>query len=860
MANASKLVIVESPTKAKTIRKFLGSDYRVEASMGHVRDLPASADEIPEKVKKEKWARLGVDIENDFDPIYVVPKSKKKVVAELRKALKEADELYVATDEDREGESIGWHLVEVLKPKVPTHRMVFHEITKDAIERALANPREINEQLVHAQEARRLLDRLVGYTVSPLLWKKVKPRLSAGRVQSVAVRILVMRERERIAFVTGSYWGIKAEVGASGASFSAELQHLNGERIATGRDFDESTGKIADDKKVLLLEEERARALSTALQSAGWSVSSVERKESTRRAYPPFTTSTLQQEANRKLGYTAKQTMQIAQRLYENGLITYMRTDSVNLSQEAIKAARGKVTRLYGEQYLSKSARNFATKSKGAQEAHEAIRPAGTEMKTADELKLSGQEKRLYELIWMRTAASQMADAVIANTSVRLEATTEGGDTAEFRASGREVVFPGFMRAYVEGNDDPNAALDDSNNPLPPLKEGDSVSPEALEAQGHETRPPARFTEATLVKELEKEGIGRPSTYASIIDTIQSRGYVSSKGKQLVPTFTAMAVTSLLEQTHQHVVDLEFTAAMEADLDQIGNASDSHAFLSRVYKDDVLKGVTDGQELDPREICTLRFDKLEPIAVRVGKYGPFLEIPEEGAEKPRTVSLPDDLAPADLTRDMVDQLVAQAERADEPLGKDEETGMDIYVLTGRFGPYLQLGSNDEVEGKPKRVSVPKDRDPTTLTLDEARQFLSLPRTLGKHPEDDKVVKAGIGMYGPYVLHNRVYASLKKEDDVLTVELPRAVELLKEKKEKGGRRGAEPIRELGKHPEDEKPIGVYDGRYGPYVKHGRTNATLPKDVAPNEVTLEQAIELIEARKNAPKKKRTTRKKS
>lgn len=857
MASAKKLVIVESPTKAKTIRKFLGSDYRVEASMGHVRDLPGNAAEVPEKHKGEKWANLGVNIAKGFEPLYIVPASKKATVTELRKALKDADELYIATDEDREGEAIGWHLLELLKPKVPTHRMVFNEITKAAIQRALESPRELDMRLVNAQEARRVLDRLVGYTVSPLLWKKVGPRLSAGRVQSAAVRMLVLRERERIAFVRGSYWGVKAGVRAEKQPFNAELHTVDGTRVATGRDFDENTGRILDGRDVLLLEETRARALSEALEKGRWTVKDVDRKESTRRAYPPFTTSTLQQEANRKLGLSARDTMSQAQKLYEKGLITYMRTDSVNLSQEAVHAARGRIESQYGKNFLSNTPRQFTTKSKGAQEAHEAIRPAGTEMRTAEEHGLRGMEQRLYELIWMRTMATQMADARIANTTATLEASA-GDETVTFRASGREVVFPGFLRAYVEGADDPAAALDDQNAPLPTLSVGQTIDVDSVTPEGHETRPPARYTEASLVKALEANGIGRPSTFASIIHTIQNRGYVVMKQKQLVPTFTAMAVTRLLEETHAHIVDFEFTAAMEDKLDQIASAKDSLAYLESFYNDQVMAGMATGAELDPREIGTLHYDSFAPIVVRVGRYGPYLEAPSEVEdEKGRTASIPDDTAPADLTPELVAELLDRAEKGDEALGQDPETGLDVYVLTGRFGPYMQLGEATDGE-KPKRISVPKGISPDDIDLETALAYLALPREVGIHPETGKKISTTIGRFGPYVLHDGVYASLKATDHVLTVDLNRALELFEEKAKGGGRRGATPTRVLGEHP-DGGEIGVYDGRYGPYVKHAKTNATIPKDRDPESITLEEAIELIAARAaKAPAKKTTTRK--
>ena len=852
-----KLVIVESPTKARTIRKYLGDEFRVEASMGHVRDLPAGADEIPKDIKKKSWSRLGVDVENDFQPVYVIPRDKKKVVSELKKALKNADELFLATDEDREGESIGWHLVQVLKPKVPTRRMVFHEITPEAIQRALEKPREIDEKLVQAQETRRVLDRLVGYVVSPLLWKKVAPKLSAGRVQSVAVRILVLRERERMAFVSGSYWDLKALLDRSGNGFDAQMIELDGTRIATGRDFDENTGKIIDGRNVVLLDEKTAKLLLDNLEGRPIRVASVEKKQSTRKPYAPFTTSTLQQEANRKLGWTARRTMQVAQRLYENGHITYMRTDSVNLSDQAVTAARSLVAERYGSDYLSPKPRRFQTKAKGAQEAHEAIRPAGSEMRPAQEINVSGDEARLYDLIWKRTVATQMGEARIEHTSVRFEVTEEeSGQVATFRSSGREVLFPGFLRAYVEGSDDPEAALDDQSAPLPPLVEGQDVDCKKLEAVGHETKPPARFTEATLVKTLEEMGIGRPSTYATIIDTVQARGYVRTEGRQLIPTFTAMAVTGLLESTHRDVVDTDFTADMEKKLDAIADGGGAENFLAEFYNSELLKGVEEGASLDPREVCTIVTDKLHPYRIRVGKYGPYVEKDVENAEKPETVSLPDGTAPADLDRQNIDELFQRAKEADEPLGTDPDSGEFVYLLDGRYGPYLQLGEVTDDNKKPKRASLPKGLERKNVDLQKALDLLALPRVVGPHPEDGKSVNAGIGRYGPYVEHNRKYASLTKTDDVLTVGLDRAVELLAKKKKRGG---AEPLREVGKHPEDGEPVNLFEGRYGPYVKHGKVNASLPKGTDPDGLTLEAAVELIAKKKAAPKKKRTSRRK-
>ncbi len=847
MSAANKLVIVESKTKADTIKKYLGKGYNVVASVGHIRDLPATADDIPEQYKGEAWARLGVNVEKGFEPIYIVSPEKKKVVAELKKALKNADELFVATDEDREGEAIGWHLVEVLKPKVPTHRMVFHEITPDAIRAALENTREIDVALVEAQETRRVLDRLVGYVVSPLLWKKVKTGLSAGRVQSVAVRLIVLRERERMRFRSGTYWDIAAKIGTS-PGFSAQLAVLGGERIATGRDFDETTGRIIEGRNVLLLGEERARALTKSLEKAPFTVADVESRAAKRSPYPPFTTSSLQQEANRKLGFTADRTMKVAQGLYENGLITYMRTDSVSLSEQAIAAARGEISERYGANYLHSSERRFTTKAKGAQEAHEAVRPSGTEMKTAEELGLRGDDEKLYDLIWKRTIATQMADAQLKFTTVTLEATCpESGELAEFKASGREVVFPGFLRAYVEGSDDPDEALDDQNRPLPGLSKGQTVTCDGLEPAAHETKPPARYTEATLVKALESEGIGRPSTYASIIRTIQSRNYVfTNKSRQMVPTFTAMAVTGLLEQTHPEIVDLEFTAAMEERLDAIAQGSKMQGYLDTFYREQVEGGVSRGNELDARTVCTIEHDGIAPYVVRVGRYGPFVEVAREDGTSV-SVSLPEDVAPADVTRETIDELANQAARGDEPLGVDPETGEDVYVLTGRFGPYVQLGDGADKTTKPKRSSLPKGTRAEDVTLELALKLLGLPRLVGMHPESGEEIRAGLGQYGPYVKQGKTYASLTASDDVLTVGLSRALELFELKASRGrGRASAAPLRELGNHPEDNAPVVIMDGRYGPYVRHGKVNATLAKGADVQRVTLAEALELLAAK--------------
>jgi DNA topoisomerase I len=853
---STHLVVVESPTKARTIRAFLPEGYRVAASMGHVRDLPESAADIPGEQKGKEWARLGVNVEDDFQPLYVVPGGKKKVVAELRGLLKDADSLILATDEDREGESIGWHLLEVLKPRVPVSRIVFHEITPEAIRDALASPRQVDENLVRAQETRRILDRLVGYTVSPLLWKKIAGGLSAGRVQSVAVRLLVLRERERRAFRSGTYWDLKAHLGKNGERFSANLISVGGKRLATGKDFDENTGRITDGRNVLLLGEEDARELRARLEAGDWRVAETEEKQTVRRPAPPFTTSTLQQEANRKLRLSARDTMRIAQRLYEEGLITYMRTDSVHLSQQAISAARGRIRKLYGEEYLSPGPRQFTTSSKGAQEAHEAIRPAGTEMKTVEEVRLSGREAALYELIWKRTVASQMADARVTQISAQIAA-----QEAIFRASGKRIDFAGFFRAYVEGSDDPEAALEDRDEPLPRLNRGDDLTLRELEALGHDTQPPARYTEASLVKTLENEGIGRPSTYASIIGTIIDRGYVEQTGNQLIPTFTAFAVTGLLEKHFQSLVDTRFTAKMEAQLDEIA-AGDAEwlPYLRDFFlgESGLAAQVRIGEgNIDPREASTVHLQDFR-ARVRIGKFGPFLEVEEGGNTV--TATIPDGVAPADLNEAQLSRLVRAKTEGPESLGVDPASGLPVFLLEGRFGPYVQLGEAKEKADKPRRASLPKGVKPDQVTLETALRWLSLPRVLGTHPESGKEVQAGVGRFGPFVVHDGDFRSLTTDDDVYAVALDRALELLAQPKR--AQRGAEPLREVGRHPRDGEPIALFAGRFGPYVKHGDTNASLPRGADPEKLTVDEAVTLLEERAaRAPKKgKRATGRKT
>jgi DNA topoisomerase-1 len=861
----STLVIVESPTKARTIRNFLPSTYRVEASMGHVRDLPSSAEEIPEAVKGEKWAQLGVNVEADFEPLYVIPKDKKKIVKELKDALKDATELILATDEDREGESISWHLLQILKPKVPIKRMVFHEITREAIRDALTHCRDIDNRVVQAQETRRILDRLVGYTLSPLLWKKIAWGLSAGRVQSVAVRLLVRRERERRAFRQGSYWDLKAVLEKGKISFDAKLVTVGKVKVANGSDFDENTGQIISGRRVLLLNEEQARALLSRIQNKPWTVTNLEERPVTRKPSPPFTTSTLQQEANRKLRLGARETMRIAQSLYERGFITYMRTDSVHLSEQAIAAARSCVQELYGSEYLSPQPRKYTTKSKGAQEAHEAIRPAGSTFRTPQQTGLDGIDFRLYDLIWKRTVASQMADSRQTHVTVQTQV-----EDAGFRSSGKRIDFPGFLRAYVEGSDDPDAALEDQEVILPALKVGDKPNCKDLEAVGHETQPPARYTEASLVKMLESEGVGRPSTYASIIGTIVDRGYAKLIANALIPTFTAFAVTTLLETHFPDLVDTGFTSRMEQTLDEIATGEAKWLpYLQKFYKGETGLATQVKEQESQIDAKVARTVVLENISAKVciGKFGAYLESEsEEGVVK---ASIPQDLTPADLDPEQVEFLLKQKTEGPEKLGLHPETGEPIYVLIGSYGPYVQLGDVSETNKKPKRASLPKGTDKDNVTVDMAVSLLTLPRLLGTHPETGAKVQANLGMYGPYVVHDqgkvgKDYRSIKPPDDVLTIGLDRALELLSQPKAARGRsKTATPLKELGAHPESGELINVYDGRYGPYVKHGDINASLSKDESVENFTLQRALELLATKeaagggKSSSKSKKSTK---
>ncbi len=896
---AKALVIVESPAKARTISKYLGEDFEVESSIGHVRDLPSSADEIPVKLKKEAWARLGVDVDHDFKPLYVVPAAKKKQIQKLKQMLAKSDALFLATDEDREGEAIAWHLKEVLDPKVPVRRMVFGEITKAAIQRAVDSTREIDDRLVSAQEARRVLDRLYGYEVSPVLWRKVKPKLSAGRVQSVATRLIVDRERARMAFRSAEYWDIDATLRGEREerSFGARLIELGGRRIAASRDFDERTGQLKSPDGLLLLDEKEASRLVDALTGVAFRVAAVKEKPFTRRPSPPFITSTLQQDAGRKLRFTAQRTMRVAQGLYENGYITYMRTDSTQLSGEALSAARDQIQELYGADYLPPQPRTFANRSKNAQEAHEAIRPAGQSFRTPDQLRseLDQDAYRLYELIWKRTLASQMKDAEGTTTSARIEAPV-GGEAAVFNASGRVIRFQGFLKVYVESPDAEarrRAERDggDEERILPPLEEGDPLAAEHLEPQGHSTQPPARFTEASLVKELEDRGIGRPSTYASIIQTIQDRGYVWKKGTALVPTFTAFAVTRLMEQHLAGLVDYDFTARMEDDLDAIARGErEANPWLHEFYfgpEDDLEhgdgleeKGLKDligsgWEQIDARAVCSVRLGTTEAgeeIAVRVGRYGAYLQIGDGEVR----ANIPDDIPPEELTVEVAKELLEKAAIGDLPLGDHPESGEPIYARSGRFGDYVQLGDPElDSKGKIKKGSKPKmaslwpGMSKDNLTLDEAVMLLGFPREVGIHPETGEPITAQDGRYGPYLKMGTDSRSLETHEQLATVTLDQAVELFKQPKRRGAQ-ARSVLKELGSHPQTELPLQIKDGRFGPYVTDGVVNASVPKGKDPEKVSLDDAVELIAAREQklrdqgkdprAPKGKKKAKKKA
>ncbi|MCT2025045.1 type I DNA topoisomerase [Dermabacter hominis] len=889
--SARNLVIVESPAKAKTIGKYLGDDFTVAASVGHIRDLPLPK-ELPADMKKGPYGRFAVNVEEGFEPYYVVNPDKKKTVSELKKLLKEADALYLATDEDREGEAIAWHLLEALKPKksLPVYRMVFHEITKEAIQKALTETRELDMPLVDAQETRRILDRLVGYELSPVLWRKVRRGTSAGRVQSVATRLVVDRERERMAFKAASYWDVTGEFITSELedrsvdtpAFTAQLRTLDGQRVATGRDFTD-TGELKKSLKgnVTVLTEESARLLIDALDGAKATVGNLESKPYTRRPAAPFTTSSLQQEASRKLRMGARHTMSTAQRLYENGYITYMRTDSVVLSGEAIRASRAQIQEMYGAEYVPDRPRVYTNKSQGAQEAHEAIRPAGSNFRTPAQVssQLSGDEFRLYELIWKRTVASQMADAKGTTTSVTLD--VEGkGRTAQFGASGTIITFRGFLAAYEEGRDQSRyAEHDDKDKRLPQMKEGQQLTAAQYTPNGHETTPPPRYTEASLVRALEERGIGRPSTYAATISVIQDRGYVEKKGSALVPSWLAFSVVKLLEEHFGTLVDYEFTADMEAGLDRIaaGNTDRVH-WLSDFYygksgsfdtpAEGGLKATLDNLgDIDARAINTVPIGN--GIDLRMGQYGPYIERAVEGSDTPQRANVPADLAPDELTLEKAEELMARAKDDGRVLGRDPDSGFEILAKDGRYGPYvtenLELDEATKAlpktkQPKPRTASLFKDMDLATVTLEDALKLLSLPRVVGKDAEGVEIT-AQNGRYGPYLKKGTDSRSLETEAQLFTITEEEALALYAQPKRRGRAAAKPPIAELGVDPTSEKPIVIKDGRFGMYITDGTTNVTLRKDESPETMTHERAVErLAEKRAKGPAKRKTTRKSS
>jgi DNA topoisomerase I len=883
------LVIVESPTKAGKIAGYLGNGYVVEASVGHIRDLPRNAADVPAEHKGASWARLGVDVDNAFEPLYVVSPDRKQQVSRLKQLVKDASEVYLATDEDREGEAIAWHLVDTLKPRVPVRRMVFHEITPEAIARAVANPRELDTALVDAQETRRILDRLYGYEVSPVLWKKVLPKLSAGRVQSVATRIVVERERERMAFHAADYWSLEGTFAVAGQrtgaddgeprTLRARLVSVDDSRVATGRDFDPATGRVTGE--VVHLDEAGARGLAARLEGRQVTVSRVDEKPYRRRPYAPFTTSTMQMEAGRKLGWSSAQVMRVAQRLYENGHITYMRTDSTNLSNEAINAARTQARQLYGDAYVPAEARRYAKKAKGAQEAHEAIRPAGDNFRTPGQLagQLARDEFRLYELVWQRTIASQMADAVGQSVSIRLAGRSSTDEAVEFTASGRTITFPGFLRAYVESRDesaagDDDHGSDDAERRLPRVERGQQLDTRELDAKGHTTTPPSRYTEPSLIARLEELGIGRPSTYTSIMQTIQDRGYVWKKGAALVPTFVAFAVVNLLEQHFAQLVDYHFTASLESELDEIANGELGRVdWLTEFYfggegrhaggiaASGGLKSVI-GQrleEIDARGVNSIPLRATgsggEPVVVRVGRYGPYLQV---GGEDGPRVSLPEDLAPDELTQDKVEELLA-APSGDRELGTDPESGLPVVVKAGRYGPYVTTVGPEGSKESPRTASLFSSMSPETVTLEDALKLLTLPRTVGSAPDGEEI-QALNGRYGPYLKKGSDSRSLESEDRLFTVTLDEALAIFTQPKQRGRAAAKAPLKELGADPVSQGTVTVREGRFGPYVTDGETNASLRKGDDVESITLERAAELLADRRANPstKKKATTKK--
>lgn len=888
-----RLVIVESPTKARTIVGFLGDGYTVEASVGHIRDLPQPS-ELPADMKKGPYGKFAVDVEEGFKPYYRVDPDKKKKVTELRKLLKEADELYLATDEDREGEAIAWHLLEVLKPKVPVKRLVFHEITPEALERALENTREIDYDLVYAQETRRILDRLYGYEISPVLWRKVRAGLSAGRVQSVATRLVVERERERMAFVSADYWDLDIDLQAPGQaeSFAAKLTAVDGQKIAQGRDFTDE-GTLKPRTKARILGQQDAEELAAKLSGEAkdrLSVTALETKPYSRRPAAPFTTSTLQQEAGRKLRMSARQAMRTAQSLYENGYITYMRTDSPVLSSEALSAARRQVGELYGPEFVPSKPRIYASKQKGAQEAHEAIRPAGDHFRTPAQVsgQLRGDEFKLYELIWKRTVASQMADAKGSTATMRINADLGSGSSAELTASGTVITFKGFLAAYEEGQDLERYGSDKKDKSrLPDVKEGDALSVDRVEADGHTTAPPPRFTEASLVKRMEELGIGRPSTYAAIISTIQDRGYVTTRGNALIPSWLAFSVVKLLEEHFDDLVDYQFTAGLEADLDEIAKGQeDSAEWLRDFYfgstaedghdapagmDSDVghagLKSIVDNLgDIDARELNTVNI--ADGINLRVGRYGPYLEAEGDNPDQPKRVSLPDDLAPDELTAEKARELIEKQGDGDRELGVDPESGHTIVAKNGRFGPYVTevLPESDEKpkrgakKPKPRTASLFKSMDLNTIGLEEALKLLSLPRIVGQDAEGVDIT-AQNGRYGPYLKKGTDSRSIESEEQIFTITLEEAEKIFAQPKTRGRRAARPPLKEFGTDPNSEKPVVLKDGRFGPYVTDGTTNATLRKDDTVEGITAERAFQLLaEKRAKGPAKKKTTTRKT
>ncbi|MGD0655890.1 MAG: type I DNA topoisomerase [Thermoguttaceae bacterium] len=866
-SDRNPLVIVESPAKARTISKFLGPKYTIEASIGHIRDLPEGAKEIPEDYKGKDWAYLGVNVQENFEPIYIIPHDKTKQVRKLKSLLKEAGELYLATDEDREGEAISWHLCKVLQPKVPVHRLVFHEITKEAILEALDHPRDIDDNLVRAQETRRIIDRLYGYDVSPLLWRKIRPRLSAGRVQSVAVRLIVERERQRMAFKAATYWDLLGTFAkTNGESFQAELISADGRKIPESRDFDPATGLLKD-SALLLLDEKAAKDLLQRLRGGSARITDLENKPYTTRPYPPFTTSTLQQEANRKYGFTARHSMQVAQSLYETGHITYMRTDSTSLAATAVQTARSLVASQYGDEYLPAQPRVYQTKVKNAQEAHEAIRPAGHDFDFPESLrnKLSPDQFKLYDLIWKRTVASQMTDARGFRTTITLEI-----DGAVFQAGGKTIEFPGYLRAYVEGADDPESDISDRDVVLPPLAVGETLRCDDLDLKSHTTQSPNRYSEATLTRALEEMGIGRPSTYASIIDTILARDYVFKlkRGNMLVPTWTAFAVSHLLEAHLPDLVDYQFTAEMEDELDAISRGELNHLdYLKRFYLGNAHPGLKQQlsnkiSEIDARDVCRVLIgrpegqgENAEEIYVRVGRYGPFLE------QGQRRASLPEKLPPDELTVEAALAMLDKSAQAEEPLGLCPDTHKPVFVKVGRFGPYVQRGTAEDDE-KPQNASLLKGMNPEDVDLETALKLLTLPRILGNHPESGLPVEAHNGRYGPYVKCGEETRSLGDDLSPLDVTLEQALALLAQPKvRRAAAKGSkEPIKVFDPSPVTNQPVRVLVGRYGPYVTDGVTNASLPKDAPPEEITFEYALNLLAARVEAGPGKRSFRRRS